>query len=256
MASKAYIRADRFAGGDALVRAIWGAPAIKILEDEQRNYVAYELQETKPDLPEVMDAAVGMQRLKDFSGDKAQLVQRNMPIGSVAVFTDASARGEVVDIDLRLEAFLIRSKLFAASPVFSGEYRRNFYFMIGQQVYLWVPKNADFTIIGITNLTDYASTLENPKPHWARPFNKVWRWVQARSKLLRYDARFRYLRGASFGYDHKGIAGDASPSSPNHNRWYGPRTIYYTTPIIEIGPLNSMGRRTGRWPSRHRRYRR
>jgi hypothetical protein len=249
-----YIRPVDFAGGNALFKSLTGKNAKQYLLDFQRDVVAYEIKSTEldpsePELPTPMDAYIGGRQWKDYEGDKAQLVQARMPFASTIRFVDPSVRGE--DIDFVKEIQLIMAELRGryAIPVVKGFFGRNFYYVVGNQFSKIVPPADSFTIIGVTNLAQYSSTMENPT--WHRPFNKCWTgYVRRRAAKMGYEARFRYLGGASWGYYHRGIRPD-----PNRKQSY-PRWINYAVPLIEIGPIGSMRGKVGKLRARHGRNRR
>jgi hypothetical protein len=251
----AYLRPESFRSGDALFRALTGQNALNYLLNLQRDMVAWEIQQTEPDLPTPMDALVGGQTIKDFQGDKSELARARMPFATTLRFVAPDARG--ADIDFVKEARMIMIEVRGRFSIRPGKrpndpqmpYHKAFRFMVGGSAYIQPPPNESFTIIGITNIANHASTLENPT--WPQPFRKCFtQFVRRRAKAMGYEARFRYLGGSSEGYTHRGIRPD-----PNRKQSY-PRWINYAVPIIEIGPLGSMGGKTGIWRARHGRNRR
>jgi hypothetical protein len=239
--SKKWLSDKDFASGDAFFRGMFGKNAKTKLLEDQRELVAYEVSETE--LPTPMTVKIGSAVIKDFEGDKVALVQNRMPFATVLRFEDAGYVGP--DIDFRKEAMFVKAMLQAHLPrPYTGRYAKDFRYVIGGVATIAVP-TADFTIIGVTNIATYASTLEN-NPDWPRTFHKAWPKVRSRARTLGYDARLRYLQGSSRIYNRKGMRVD--PHDGSNRR--GP--MQYAVPIIEIGPLNSMDNKTGLRPSRHR----
>jgi hypothetical protein len=230
-----------FASGDALFRGLFGENAKTKLLRDQRELVAYEIEQTE--LPTPMDVKIGTLVYKDFEGDKARLAETRMPFASILRFQDPS-QGDSA-IDFRKEAMFVLALLRAHLPrQHTGRYAGDFRYVVGGVATISVP-TVDFTIVGITNIATYASTLEN-NPDWPRTFHKAWPKVRSRAALLGYDARLRYLQGSSRIYQRKGMRVD--PHDGSNRR--GP--VQYAVPIIEIGPLNSMANQTGLRPSKHR----
>lgn len=139
-------------------------------------------------------------------------------------------------------------------------YRQMFRFLIGGTAYLSIPTELNFTVIGITNISPHASTLEGPT--WPQPFTKMWRKVYAKSKRDKFDARFSYIRGGSVPFrryayweDRGYELGQTTPFGVtlikqdfNYDRF-----IRYASPVIWIGPYGSMGGKTGIFPTPRRR---
>jgi len=230
-----------FASADALFRSFFGENAKARLLRDQRQLVAYEIEQTE--LPTPMNVKIGSTVLEDFEGDKARLAENDMPFASVLRFEDKS-QGDA-NIDFRKEAMFVMAMLQAHLPrQHTGRYASDFRYVVGGTATISVPSE-DFTLIGVTNIATYASTLEN-NPDWPRTFHKAWSKVRSRARLVGYDARLRYLQGSSRIYQRKGARID--PHDGSNRR--GP--VQYAVPIIEIGPLNSMDNKTGLRPSKHR----
>lgn len=241
-----YLNPVDFASGDALVRGLFGKNAKGYLLELQNKLVSWELHITSPELATPIDVFVGGYKMRDYEGPKEDLARR-MPFATTMRLVDTAQRG--ADIDFRKEAELLMAELKGrfAIPAKTGHYADSFRYVIGSTAYLTIPP-INFTIIGITNIANYSSTMENPT--WHRPFNKCWvGYARRRAAKMGYEARWRYLGGSSRGYMHKGIRPD-----PNRKQSY-PRWINYAVPVIEIGPIGSMTR-TGKWRARHGRNRR
>ena len=182
--------------------------------------------------PKPITARVGLTHIKNFDGSIPRLL-RKMEIGERAILTPGNI---TQDVNLLRIILAIRKALYLASPIRTGHYRSSFRFVVGGGMFKAVPVTDDFSIIGITNIAAYASTLENPT--WHRPFNRVWPRVRKQARIEGFDARITYI-------------GQASEETQTSE---GPFT--YAIPIIQIGYLNTMRGETGRRPARHRKSRR
>lgn len=243
-----FLSARQFATGDALFKGIFGKSAIDILYDGHKKWMVWETQDSEPELPKTMDYYTEGRLDRDFSGNKSTLVDSTVRFAGRFRFVAREAR--FADIDFLKEIKLISNMLKSASNSFQrrGIYGKSFGYIIGGVVYKDLPpRDADFTVIGVTNVSTYASTLENPT--WHRPFNIVWPFAKARAAAMGYDIVFKYISGGSIPYYHKGIRPD-----PNRKQSY-PRWIKYAIPTIQIAPYGSI-KVTGKPRARHGKNRR
>lgn len=239
-------------------KALFGMDAKSYLTQDQRQLIAEDLDRNRTRLPERMNAALGTMRFRDQparSGDLGSLVMRSQPFDGRSVFWDTARGDKGPQEDIWPVAVRLMNDLKAASSpvVESGEYRRSFGFVVGDRVTVNPPlRGSDYTVIGVTNVVSYSSTLENPT--WPQPFRKVWRRIWALSKIEGFDARFRFIRGGSDALTvlrpHEWRDQYGKPTG------VGPRVIRYAIPLIEVGPLGSMGSDLGVKSRRHRPFRR
>lgn len=244
-----YLSRKDFVSQDALFKATLGRPLINYLFDIQKQLMVWETHVTEPEMPEVADYYTEGKVYRDFKGDKSAIVGASVQFAGRFRFIAPEAR--FGDIDFLKEIFLIAQnlKIQCAIPERTGNYARSFYYLIGGTAYENLPVGKDFTVIGITNIATYASTMENPT--WHQPFNRCWRgYVVHRAKALGYDAVFKYINGGSVPYFHKGIRPDPHSPKTTYPRW-----IRYAIPTIQIGPYGSL-KVTGKPRARHRKNRR
>jgi len=281
MAGPYRVLSDRdFASAQAFQNALFGDErgAYGVLEEEQRVIMDQEIQyiEADPNLqvPEEFKGQVGTRRYASVPRGRLRALVQDMPFATVARFWEAGEAGEGVE-DIRPVAEKIMRMLRTVAPPSRStaplpppkshpyRYRQSFRFVIGSTAYQTIPPEGTYTIIGITNVAPHAATMENPG--WPQPFRKMWMEVERMSRAENFDARFSYLAGSSLPqkreayWESRGYAlGQRTPFGVILGKQdYGHRRpIRYAVPVIWVGPLNSMGGKTGRMKARHRRNRR
>ena len=263
-----------FASAQAFQRALFdGQTAFQLLLNEQREILETEVAGVMGRLPDEMDGQLGTQMLKKVPRLRIpRLIRDRMPFSTVARFYAPGAGSETSKADVLAAARSVLGIITQTLPPPSGEvknhryrYRDGFRFLIGETAYQpgAVSVAQDFTVLGITNVAPHAATMENPT--WARPFTKAWPGIQRYAKANNLDVQFRYIRGGSLplqrsaywesrGFEARSVTPYGVYLQPSD---YGyRRLVRYSVPVIWIGPLNSMGGRTGRIKSRHRSHRR
>jgi len=278
--SSRILKEHEFRSAEAFQRALFnddrGNPetAFQFLLREQREILSEEVETAMPGLPDKMDGQVGTQVLKDVPKARiSKIIKSRMPFSTVARLFERGAGSIANKEDVLNFANRVLLMLKAASPSSRNSqygtrdhihYREGFRFLIGETAYApgSVSVNMDFTVIGVTNVAPHAATMENPS--WYRPFHRLWQRVSREATAKNLDSRFNYIRGGSLPmfreayWENRGYkVGDTTPfktymqrSDYGHRRW-----IRYAVPVIWIGPLNSMGGKTGRIKSRPRRHR-
>jgi len=212
------LTAADYRSGEALARAMFDMSLTARLLMDQRAILGDDLQNTEPRLPLVMDARVGTSFVKGYRGRKHTKLRREMTFGGQAVF-DAQSSGAAL-VPIIRDVF---ARLRAQAPVLTGAYRAGFRYLVnggGASSGIVVPTGGFSynTILGVTNIVDYASTMERFR--WHRPFRKVYAAI-ARIYGGKVDTRFRYAKGRDIGGKMWGY------------------------PVIEIAALNAMRGRTG-----------
>jgi hypothetical protein len=270
-----------FASAQAFQSALFGHPkgAFGVLHEAQQDLlegdVAAAVRDPALVSPETFRGQKGTVIQAGIPRSQAAAFVRGMPFSTVLrLWEPGEAKGAVQDI--LPTAIKVMAMLKLLAPPSTGRrknhtfrYRDGFRYVIGDVPYRIVPAGLDYTLIGITNVVPYASTLENPT--WQRPFARVWARVQRMASAENFDAKFTYLAGSSLPQFRKAYfesLGDPPGSSYPRGSVtpygvylrasdYGQRRlIRYTVPIIWLGPLNSMKGRTGRIAARHRNRRR
>ena len=274
MSQQRILNARDFASAQAFQRALFdGQTAFQLLLGEQREILETEVAGVMGRLPDEMDGQLGTQTLKKVPRLRIpRLIKDRMPFSTVARFYAPGEGSETSKADVLAAARSVLGMVTQILPPSSGEaknhryrYRDGFRFLIGETAY---PPGAvstaqDFTVLGVTNVSPQAATMENPT--WPRPFTRAWSNIQSYAKTNNLDVQFRYIRGGSLplkreaywesrGYQLR----DVTPYGVYlRSSDYGyQRLVRYSVPVIWIGPLNSMGGRTGRIKSRHRTHRR
>jgi hypothetical protein len=242
------------------------------LENKQREITVEEIKslELEPvDLPEKATVAIGTQISNNVPRRQWASKVSRVKLGQPVLIRDL----EQADVPNKEEVLKVAREVFlelklAAPPGGAVKnhpwrYRELFRFLVGGTAYESIPVSKDFTVIGITNVSPHAATLENPG--WSRPFNTVWRRLVRRARSQKFDVRFSYIRGGSVPFkrtayfERQGFQlNDITPYGVLLRRSdYGRQAfIRYATPVIWIGPFGSMRGKTGIFPTpRHRRNR-
>ncbi len=220
-----YIAAGSIRNGDDLLLAMFGQPGDKTFKDvaerDQREVLGDDVQSNEYRLPESMDLLLNGKRIEEYKGDKSKPIRLKMKFASKALYA-----ADRISQDLVKPAYWIYGQLVQKSPTLFGRYRKSHEFTIDGEAVgkaLFLPKDAGVFFVGVTNLIDYASTLENPK--WPRTYQRVFRAAQ-RKYGAQYDIRLSYINGEFLGGT---ITTSGKPKR-------------YHQPILEIAPLGTMGR--------------